>query len=187
MNNIRVLLVLYICSSVACGISPDLQNTSMQPTSWLKRLDGSGSMCEGFRYEYSNRGEMFAAEPAGDAQAFLSEIMFGRLEGGELPESVKLSADSSENMLRVTLIGNSTRELEYEVSCVEGWFVLSKARSNNYLGEGVTESQFRQVSNFRVDMDAQLIIHTLVSAQFTSVLERDSTKHSENWYRFQSL
>jgi hypothetical protein len=112
--------------------------------------------------------------------------MFARLENGELPVSVKLNADSIENKLRVTLVGQTTRELEYDVSCDEGWFVLTRLRSGNYIGDGVTEEGFQQVSNFRTGAAAQLIVWTIASAQFSSILARDSAVHSENWYRFQS-
>ena len=113
--------------------------------------------------------------------------MFSRLQGGQLPNSIEISTDSQSGQLSVTLIGDTTRNLRYEIACDSGWYVLGKSRSGQYLGDGVVEKNFEKVSFFRTGDDGELIVRVIIDAQFNSMYIFNSEVEAEGWYRFQPV
>lgn len=113
--------------------------------------------------------------------------MFSRLPGGLLPNSVNLVTNSQAGELSVILIGDKKRSLHYEIACHLGWHVLRKSRAGQYLGDGVVEKQFGQITFFRPGDAGELIVRVLVDAEFNSMYLFNSGVHAEEWYRFEQV
>jgi hypothetical protein len=171
----------------ACATSTT-ENISVQPpSSWVIQFEGEDTQCHDFDKKYINKGERQII-PKKDAHNFyLSELMFSRLQGGRLPNSIEIATDIQSGQLSVTLIGDTTRNLRYEIACDSGWHVLRKSRNGQYLGDGVVEKQYDQISFFRIGDKGELIVRVLMDAEFNSMYLFNSGVHADEWYRFRPV
>lgn len=171
----------------ACATSTT-ENISIQPpSSWVSQFEGDDTQCRDFDKIYINLGERQIISKKNAYNIYLSELMFSRLPGGRLPNLIEISTDSQAAQLSVTLIGDTKRNLLYEIACDSGWHVLRKSRTGQYLGDGVVEKQYGQVSFFRRGNKGELIVRILVDAEFNSMYIFNSGVHAEEWYRFRPV
>lgn len=169
---------------VACATASAPNGPNEPPESWLSQFDGKNAQCRDFEQIYSNEGEREKSSDKKAYSVYLSELMFSRLPGGQLPHSLSLATDSKSGQLSVTLMGDMRRDLQYTVDCRSGWHVLNKTSTGQYLGDGVVEKQYGQVSFFRIGDRDELIVRVLVDAEFNSMYVFDSSVHADEWYRF---
>jgi hypothetical protein len=154
------------------------------PDSWTAQFEGQDNKCRDLDHEFINEGELNAISENGPSTVYLNELMFSSLPGGLMPYSVSLVTKSNTDKLVVRLLGESTRELQYDVSCESGWHVLVKERSGQYVGDGVTEKRFFQKSYFRIGNKNELIVRVLGQAEFNSMYVFNSSIQLDEWYRF---
>jgi hypothetical protein len=178
------LLVIGLGLLVGCATTPDGNSTTQRPESWLTQFDGEDTECVRFDKIYRNDGERQASSEKSEYDVFLSELMFSRLPEGRLPDSVRLDTKSEPGQLQVTLIGETTRDLQYTANCNLGWYVLKKTRSGQYLGDGVVEKHYGQVSFFRIGKGGELLVRVVVDAQFNSMYVINSNVSTDEWFRF---
>jgi hypothetical protein len=137
--------------------------------------------------EYANSGEQLTPPNEHGSQPYMSELMFSRLPGGRLPESIKLTTSIETNQLSVTMVGKTERKLEYRIGCQSGWHILKRSRTGQYLGDGVVEKQYGQVSMFRTGRNGELVVKIFVDAEFNSMYIFNYSVKKQDLYRFQVL
>ena len=169
----------------SCATTSETISYEEQPVSWLGQFDRQDSKCRDFARTYLNEGERPASSEKSAYSVFLSELMFARLTEGQLPHTVRLVSEVGTGRLSVTLTGDTSKHLEYGVTCQSGWFVLKKASSGQYLGDGVVEKNYDQISFFRVGEQGELIVRVTVAAEFNSMYIFNSSVNVDEWYRFQ--
>lgn len=138
--------------------------------------------------EFRNVGMREGEDSNGSSKALLAEHVFNRY----LPEEksvhyVKLSSDTDLGWMTVVIVGETRREVRFPVSCMSGWHVTMQTRADQYLGEGVTEKNYRQDSFFRQDESGDLVAWVSMRADFRTALVFPSHSNSEGWYRFEPL
>ena len=183
----RMVVVFVLFLNAACATTSQISNTTaMPPAAWLGQFSGQDAHCREFARTYLNEGERAESSEKSAYSVFLSELMFARLPEGQLPHTVTLAPEVETGRLSVTLTGDTSRHLEYDVTCQSGWFVLKKARSGQYLGDGVVEKKYDQVSYFRIGEQDELVVRVTVGAEFNSLYIFNSSVDADEWYRFQS-
>jgi hypothetical protein len=186
VHSMRILAILALSMLAACATTSENATTAQSPLSWLGQFDGQDAHCREFARTYLNEGERAESSEKSAYSVFLSELMFVRLPEGQLPHTVTLAPEVETGRLSVTLTGDTSRHLEYEVTCQSGWFVLKKARSGQYLGDGVVEKKYDQVSYFRIGEQGELIVRVTVDAEFNSMYIFNSSVGADEWYRFRA-
>lgn len=185
--SVRGLALMGLGLVVACAVTPSDSGSVQAPDSWLKQFGGQESQCQDFDKTYSNEGERQEGSEKKAHSIYLSELMFNRLPGGVLPDSVRLIVDARAGQLLVTLRGETSSEAQFEITCELGWHVLKKTRSGQYLGDGVVEKQYGQISFFRKGRDGELIVRVVVDAEFNSMYVFNSSVQEEAWFRFSTI
>lgn len=172
----------------ACSAAPPSETHALIPQHWVAQIDISKKQCTPIRSEFGNVGERFDESKGVIFDGRLGEYVFSRyLEGGQIAQTVELESDTSTGLLTAHLVGDSSRIVRFQVSCDAGWHVVSFTRSGNYLGEGVVEKQFEQISSFRLDRQARLVARVKMKGEFKSMYLFKSAGQSEGWYRFEPL
>jgi len=186
-KSIRTFVILGFCMITACATTSETSVHDQPPVSWIGQFGGEDSHCLDFSITYLNEGERPKSSEKNPYDVFLSDAMFSRLPDGQLPDTVSLITDSETGRLSVTLIGKTSRRLQYEVICQSGWYMLEQASSGQYLGDGVVEKKSNQISYFRIGDQDELIVRVVVDAEFNSMYIFNSSIEAEEWYRFQPI
>ena len=169
----------------ACSAAPLSETHPLIPQHWVSQIDLSKKQCTPIHSDFRNVGERFDESEGVILDARLGEYVFSRyLEGGQIAQTVELESDTSTGLLKAQLVGDSSRIVRFQVSCDAGWHVVSFTRAGNYLGEGVVEEQFEQISTFRLDRQARLVARVRMEGEFKSMYLFKSAGQSEGWYRF---
>ena len=183
----KVLLNLSLILLSACSTTIARDAPSQPPSIWTDQFTGEEQQCHVMDRSFVNEGERYAPSEEGPNNAYLSELMFSRLSEGRIPESVHFVTNVQEGRLLVTFLGTTTRKLDYKVDCQSGWYTLKRSRSGQYLGNGVVEKQYGQVSFFRIGENEELIVRILVDAEFNSMYIFNSDVKTEEWYLFRPV
>jgi len=181
------LMISGLSLLVACATSTTGTISVQTPNSWVIQFEGENTQCRDFDKTYINKGERQIISKKDAHNIYLSELMFSRLPGGRLPSSIEIATDNQSGQLSVTLLGDTTRNLRYEIACDSGWHVLRKSRTGQYLGDGVVEKKYDQISFFRIGDKGELIVRILVDAEFNSMYLFNSGIHADEWYRFRPV
>lgn len=186
-KSIRSSAAFGLALLAACATTAGPAKHDPIPDSWLDQFKGEDSHCLDFSKTYLNEGELPESSEKSAYDVFLSDAMFSRLPDGQLPETVSLITDSETGRLSVTLMGKTSKHLQYEVICQSGWYLLEKASSGQYLGDGVVEKKSNQISYFRIGDQDELIVRVVVDGEFNSMYVFNSSIEAEEWYRFQPM
>lgn len=170
----------------ACATSPPPKPMPFIPPDWAAQLDLDNTRCAPVAGQFDNTGEHYLATGAPADDGLLAEDVLARqLPTGRPAEIVILRSDTERNLLDAQIVGQVSRKIAIEVSCDGGWHTFSFERSGTYVGGGVKEKQFRQVSYFREDGRGRLVARVVKNAEFMSDIGSGSSVSSENWYRFE--
>lgn len=169
----------------SCATSRVEKNRIDPPHEWISQFENADEQCAELNGRFRNIGERYLGEGEVAEDAMLAEMVFGRyLPGGVVSDTVELISLDKNKQLLVKLIGESTIDHSFEVTCEYGWFVLENVRSGQYLGDGVKENRFERIARFRTGNDGELIAKVNTAAEFNSLYLFDSKATAEGWYRF---
>ena len=191
MNRIPNLLMELVLGSslvfsAGCATANPEKESLEPPLVWTTQFDHTDSNCAGISGEFANRGEKFAGRNEKTQEALLAEAVFLQvLPRGVATKSVLIESAKGSGAMRVTLQGDSVRTEEHQVSCESGWLVTRHARRGQYLGEGVVEKHYDQVTFLREGKSGELIARVKIDAEFNSMYLFNSKARTDDWYRFQ--
>jgi len=172
----------------ACATTTSDQEPIGPPRGWISQFDGQNSTCADVTGKFANRGEKYAGEHEVIPDGLLGEaVLLVVLPGGVATDAVRINANVSSETMTVTLIGGVERKEDFEISCDRGWLVTKHSRRGQYLGEGVVEKQYDQVTLLRQGKAGELIARVMVDAEFNSSYIFNSDMHVGAWYRFQPV
>jgi hypothetical protein len=173
---------------VACATTKSQKNRVDPPAEWISQFNTEDIQCVDISERFQNSGERYLGNRMVAQDGLLAEMVFSRyLPGGLTSEFVEFDSDVQSGHVKVTLIGESKREMEFEIFCKLGWIMIKSFRSGQYLGDGVVEKNFEKVTFFRTGDDGELIVRVIVDAQFNSMYIFNSEVEAEGWYRFQPV
>lgn len=182
------LILLSMCALLSACASTTFKSYASEPTSsFIDQFSNEEQECRSIDSLYINEGEQHDSFTGDPKVVYLSELMFSRLKDGRLPSFVRIVTNTQESQLLVTLLGATNRKLRYTIDCQSGWHVLKKSRNGQYLGEGVIEKHYGQISFFRVDENGDLILRVSIDAEFNSMYIFNRNIKTEEWYRFKQL
>ncbi len=181
-------LVFGLSFLVACAVSETHKIPVDPPIEWISQFNTDQGQCVDVDARFFNNGERYLGNGMIAQDGLFAEMVFSQyLPSGLGPEYVEFSSDVQSGQVEVTLVGESTQRMEFEIFCEFGWTVLRSSRNGEYLGAGVVEKQFERVAFFRLGNKGELIVRVLLSASFNSMYVFNSEVESEGWYRFQPV
>lgn len=157
------------------------------PSSWAMDMDLSSAHCEDIDGAFLNLGQRIHENGLMTEDGLLAEHVFARrLSRRDIAQSVDIQSSADAGWAQATLVGKSTLKVGFAVSCQAGWHVLVETRSGQYLGEGVEQEKFRQLSYFRLDRRRRLVARVQTNATYRRDSGEVTQEGSENWYRFEA-
>lgn len=189
MNATRRMLGPPILAAVlagACAAPPPPPPQLAGPAEWLARIDLAETNCEAIAASFRNEGERRHENGRITADGRLSEDVFLRhLPGRQPTQTVWISSNLDSAWVAARLVGQVRRDIGFAASCSGGWHLFTETRSGEYVGDGLEEEHFQQLSWFRLDRDGRLVARVQTDARYRGDYQEVSAESTEFWFRFE--
>ena len=180
-----LVLSFTVLALVACA-APQPITPIPGPQEWVSRIDASQTGCQDLYGTFNNQGEKLDEESLVTNDGRLAQKVFSRsLPRGAEIRYVRVGSNIDAGWMGATLVGNSSLDISFAVSCLNGWHVLQETRSGENMSDGVQLVRYQQMSYFRLDRDGRLIARVVTDASYRKNFQEETSEATEVWYRFE--